>query len=177
MKTEAERRADYERIVRDIHEVYRYRNAPDYRDVNGYFSKDWRLWTPEDLKKIDPGAVRSLYGMAQWGYTDLLAQVLPNYYRGRGGCTEFAQDVDTVYHGGTVQAARMGYHADRQPAKPVQLDFRPSPAQGSTTTQASLDALGQLARNAVQLANVTLHPASEVLPVALRGVATLKQVA
>ena len=117
------------------------------------------------------------YGMAQWGYTDLLAELLPNYYRGHGGFAAFSQDISTVYGGGTVQAARMGYHADRQPAKPVQLDFRPSPAQGSTTTQASLDALGQLARNAVQVANVTLHPASEVLPVALRGVPTLKQVA
>ena len=170
-------RTDYERIANDIRGFYTYRNAPDYRDERGHFAKSYKLWTPEDLQKIDPAVVRGLYGMAQWGYTDLLAELLPNYYRAHGGCAAFSQDVQTVYGGGRLQAARMGYHPDHQSAHRTLLNFNDTPAQGAVTTQASLDALGQLARNAVQLANVTLHPASEVLPVTLRGVAALKQVA
>ncbi len=168
-----DRRAAFERVVRDIHDVYRYRNAPGYRDINGYFSKDWRLWTPQDLSRLEPDTVRVLYSMNQWGYNDLLAQVLPDYYREHGGCAAYAQDLGTVYRGGSVQAARMGYHPDNQPAHRTLLNFDEPSARGATTTQASLDAIGQLARNA----GVILHPTSEVLPVALRGVGPIKQVA
>ncbi len=97
-----DRRAAFEKIVHDMSEVYRYRNAPDYRDINGFFSKDWRLWTPEDLSKIERDDVRVLYSMSKWGYSDLLAQVLPNYYREHGGCPAFTRDLETVFHGGRV---------------------------------------------------------------------------
>ncbi len=94
------RRAIFEKIVHDIKNAYSYRNGPGYIDEAGHFSKYYRLWTPDDFSRIDPAAVRGLYSMSTWGYYDLLAQVLPDYYRAHGGCAAFIRDLDTTYGSG-----------------------------------------------------------------------------
>ena len=92
--------ANYAGLASDIKRFYIYRTGPDYVDEHGHFSKSYKLWTPADLYKIDLGALRGIFGMTQWGYDDLLLELMPTYYSLHGGCAAFVHDIETVYRGG-----------------------------------------------------------------------------
>lgn len=129
------------------------------------FLKAWQLWEPSDLRRLDHRLMQVMDDMATCDDFAHLSQILPNYYRTHGGVRAFARDIEVaaVARGDVIH--RTSYTPDVQPQ------------QAPATTQASLSGLDQLVRNAGQLANVTLHPASDILPATVRAAASLVRAA
>ncbi len=158
--------ARFQLVVNAIREDYTMTTPPyldgPYSDGMRYY-KAWQLWNRSDISRLDVRTLTVLHDMAECDDFGHLNQILPNYYRAHGGVRAFAQDIESTArsHGLLFHSA---YAPNAQPQAPI-------------TTQASLNGLDQLARNAGQLANVTLHPASEILPATVKAASSLARAA
>jgi F0F1-type ATP synthase delta subunit len=62
--------------------------------------KSYKKWTASDLvvmKKEDPQTLNFLKQAIQRNRLDVLEQLLPEYYRARGGVKQFAEDISNTH--------------------------------------------------------------------------------